>query len=79
VSVDGFNDAGPVADGLRQQGWSLTNVRKLCQGIAFAGPLLCMAACAALLPSPGAVTPLVTWLIVGVLSGDLNVHPTPDT
>lgn len=59
---------GPVADGLRQQGWSLTNVRKLCQGIAFAGPLLCMAACAALLPSPGAVTPLVTWLIVGVLS-----------
>lgn len=59
---------GPVADGLGQRGWSLTNVRKLCQGIAFAGPMLCMATCAALLPAPGAVTRQITWLIVGVLS-----------
>mmetsp|Transcript_20703 Transcript_20703/g.62399 ORF Transcript_20703/g.62399 Transcript_20703/m.62399 type:complete len:551 (+) Transcript_20703:239-1891(+) len=59
---------GPVADGLVHRGWSLTNVRKLCQGIAFAGPLVCMAACALLLPAPGAVTPLATSLIVGVLS-----------
>lgn len=64
-----------MADGLGQRGWSLTNVRKLCQGIAFAGPLLCMAACAALLPAPSAVTPLVTWLIVGVLSGGLASPP----
>lgn len=74
----GAPPAGPVADGLVHRGWSLTNVRKLCQGIAFAGPLVCMAACALLLPAPGAVTPLATSLIVGVLSGEPEGHTFKD-
>ena len=41
---------GPVADGLVAGGWSVTSVRKLCQGISFAGPALCMCACAVLTP-----------------------------
>ena len=69
MQIYGVFSAGPVADGLVHRGWSLTNVRKLCQGVAFAGPLACMAACATLLPPKGAATPLVTTLIVGVLSG----------
>ncbi|MEW5300400.1 MAG: hypothetical protein WDW36_003333 [Sanguina aurantia] len=48
---------GPVADGLVKKGMSLTRVRKICQGIAFVGPALCMLACATLSPAgaaPGA-------------------------
>jgi len=41
---------GPVADGLVAGGWSVTSVRKLCQGVSFAGPALCMLACAVLTP-----------------------------
>lgn len=41
---------GPVADGLVAGGWSVTAVRKLCQGVSFAGPALCMLACAVLTP-----------------------------
>ena len=52
---------GPVADGLVAKGWSVTNVRKLSQGISFAGPALCMLAMALLTPAvPGAgCTPLL--------------------
>lgn len=39
------------------------------QGIAFAGPLVCMLACAVLTPAAGAVTPRLTAMIVGILSG----------
>ena len=35
---------GPVADGLVSRGWPVTNVRKLSQGIAFAGA--CCVGCA---------------------------------
>lgn len=48
---------GPVADGLVKKGMSLTRVRKLCQGLAFVGPALCMIACAFYSPvgaAPGA-------------------------
>jgi ACS family sodium-dependent inorganic phosphate cotransporter len=62
---------GPVADGLVKRGWSLTNVRKLCQGLSFVGPAACMLACAALTPSAaqlaaGASPP--TLLLVALLS-----------
>ena len=52
---------GPVADGLVAKGWSVTNVRKLSQGISFAGPALCMLAMSILTPAvPGAgCTPLL--------------------
>lgn len=57
---------GPVADGLVSRGWSVTTVRKLSQGISFAGPALCMAALAVLTPtSPGAGP---TALIVAIMS-----------
>ena len=42
---------GPVADGLVTKGWSVTSVRKLAQGLAFAGPASCMLACAYLTPA----------------------------
>lgn len=57
---------GPVADGLVSRGWSITSVRKLCQGIAFAGPALCMLALAALTPTTPGTGPTV--LIVAILS-----------
>lgn len=43
------------------------------QGIAFAGPLVCMLACAVLTPAAGAVTPRLTAMIVGILSGAKSV------
>jgi ACS family sodium-dependent inorganic phosphate cotransporter len=42
---------GPVADTLVNKGWTVTSVRKLAQGIAFAGPAVCMLACAWLTPA----------------------------
>ncbi len=46
---------GPMADGMVERGISLTAVRKICQGIAFVGPAMCMVACAILTPSAAAV------------------------
>lgn len=57
---------GPVADGLVGRGWSVTTVRKMSQGIAFAGPALCMCALAVLTPSSAGAGP--TGLIVGIMS-----------
>eukprot|EP00887_Chlorella_sp_A99_P002760 scaffold6.g2760.t1 len=57
---------GPVADGLVSKGWSITSVRKLSQGIAFAGPAACMLALAALTPATPGAGP--TALIVAILS-----------
>lgn len=60
---------GPVADGLVQRGWSVTNVRKFAQGISFAGPALCMLACASLTPaSPAAAVGTPTKALVAILS-----------
>lgn len=65
---------GPVADGLVTKGWSVTNVRKLAQGVAFAGPATCMLACAYLTPAGASHTAaslsqaVPTTLIVGLLS-----------
>ena len=61
---------GPVADGLVAGGWSVTSVRKLCQGVSFAGPALCMIACAALTPlaAAGPSAGPVTTAIVALLS-----------
>ncbi|KAK9841600.1 hypothetical protein WJX74_008540 [Apatococcus lobatus] len=42
---------GPVADGLVKKGWTITRVRKLAQGIAFAGAASCMVGCAFLGPA----------------------------
>ena len=57
---------GPVADGLVSKGWSVTTVRKMSQGIAFAGPALCMLAMAVLTPTTPGAGP--TGLIVGIMS-----------
>jgi ACS family sodium-dependent inorganic phosphate cotransporter len=57
---------GPVADGLVNRGWSVTTVRKMSQGIAFAGPALCMCALAVLTPTTPGTGP--TGLIVGIMS-----------
>ena len=57
---------GPVADGLVARGWSVTAVRKLSQGISFAGPALCMCALAVLTPTVPGAGP--TGLIVGIMS-----------
>lgn len=57
---------GPVADGLVSRGWSVTTVRKMSQGIAFAGPALCMCALAVLTPLTPGTGP--TGLIVGIMS-----------
>lgn len=57
---------GPVADGLAARGWSVTTVRKLSQGIAFAGPALCMLAMSILTPlTPGTGN---TTLLVSIMS-----------
>eukprot|EP00889_Picochlorum_renovo_P000158 jgi/Picre1/27188/NNA_000157.t1 len=57
---------GPVADGLAARGWSVTTVRKLSQGIAFAGPALCMLAMSILTPAaPGGGN---TILLVAIMS-----------
>lgn len=63
---------GQVADKLVSNGWAIGRVRKLAQGIAFAGPAVCMAVCSALTP-PGAshsTTPpsAVVAVVVGTLS-----------
>jgi len=47
---------GPVADGMVERGMPLTTVRKLCQGIAFVGPAICMIACAILTPTSSAMS-----------------------
>ena len=57
---------GPVADGLVGRGWSVTTVRKLSQGVSFAGPALCMAALAVLTPTTPGSGP--TALIVAIMS-----------
>ena len=60
---------GPVADGLVQRGWEITNVRKLCQGISFAGPALMMIGCGLLTPEKAAVAgPALIPVLVGMLS-----------
>lgn len=46
---------------------SLTRVRKICQGIAFVGPAVCMVACALLTPATPSA-PTNTTLLVGLLS-----------
>jgi ACS family sodium-dependent inorganic phosphate cotransporter len=57
---------GPIADGLVKKGWEVTAVRKLSQGISFAGPALCMLSLAVLTPaSPGAAP---AGLIVAIMS-----------
>jgi MFS transporter, ACS family, solute carrier family 17 (sodium-dependent inorganic phosphate cotransporter), other len=57
---------GPVADGLVAKGWSVTNVRKMSQGISFAGPALCMLAMSILTPAvPGTGN---TPLLVAIMS-----------
>lgn len=57
---------GPIADGLVARGWAVTNVRKLSQGISFAGPALCMLALAFLTPTTPGTGPAP--LIVGIMS-----------
>lgn len=57
---------GPVADGLVSKGWSVTAVRKLSQGISFAGPAVCMLALAGLTPMTPGEGPIL--LIVGIMS-----------
>ncbi|KAL4421693.1 hypothetical protein ABPG77_010637 [Micractinium sp. CCAP 211/92] len=57
---------GPIADGLVRKGWAVTNVRKLSQGISFAGPAACMVALAFLTPATPGAGP--TTLIVGLMS-----------
>jgi MFS transporter, ACS family, solute carrier family 17 (sodium-dependent inorganic phosphate cotransporter), other len=57
---------GPVADGLVSKGWRVTTVRKMSQGIAFAGPAVCMLALAVLTPATAGTGP--TGLIVGIMS-----------
>lgn len=58
---------GPIADGLvAKHGWDVTSVRKLSQGISFAGPAACMVALAFLTPTTPGGGP--TGLIVGIMS-----------
>ena len=60
---------GPTADGMVERGVPLTTVRKICQGVAFVGPAICMVACALLTPTTAAsATPMVTTAIVSLLS-----------
>lgn len=65
---------GPTADGLIANGMSVTKVRKLCQGLSFVGPAICMAVLAVLTPisaaaaATGTVAPVMMWSIVGLLS-----------
>jgi hypothetical protein len=63
---------GPTADGLIATGWSVTRVRKLCQGVSFAGPCTCMLALSLLTPPDGTaaagnVSPHLTCTIVALL------------
>ena len=62
---------GPVADGLVAKGWQITHVRKLAQGISFAGPACCMLALAWLSPNQAAqsVSPVLISTLVGLMSG----------
>lgn len=57
---------GPVADGMVGRGMSVTRTRKICQGVSFLGPALCMLACAKLTPAAGAA--FNAPLLVGILS-----------
>lgn len=57
---------GPIADGLVDRGWAVTSVRKLAQGISFAGPAACMLALAFLTPTTPGTGP--AGLIVGIMS-----------
>ena len=50
---------GPLADGLIARGWSITRVRKLCQGVSFVGPAACMVGLAVCTPAAGALPPVV--------------------
>lgn len=70
---------GPIADGWVRGGMPLTRVRKICQGIAFVGPSICMLACALLTPSGAATakaaltgtcaaSPALTACLVGLMS-----------
>lgn len=57
---------GPIADDLVKRGWEVTHVRKLSQGISFAGPAVCMIALAFLTPTTPGTGPAA--LIVGIMS-----------
>eukprot|EP00873_Tetraselmis_striata_P040669 jgi/Tetstr1/460933/TSEL_006085.t1 len=57
---------GPVADGMVSRGISVTRTRKLCQGLSFLGPAICMLACAKLTPAAGATANAP--LLVAILS-----------
>ncbi|KAG2488999.1 hypothetical protein HYH03_012438 [Edaphochlamys debaryana] len=70
---------GPVADGWVKSGMPLTKVRKICQGIAFVGPAVCMIACAILTPAAATtakaaaagtvvIGPVLTGVLVALLS-----------
>jgi ACS family sodium-dependent inorganic phosphate cotransporter len=69
---------GPVADGMVTRGVPITRVRKICQGLAFVGPAICMIACGLLTPAvrlgtdpalaAAAVAAAPTPLIVALLS-----------
>lgn len=61
---------GPVADRLVERGWPVTRVRKMCQGISFAGPALCMIGLAILTPaSPAVASKTLIALLVALMSG----------
>ncbi|KAK9805726.1 hypothetical protein WJX73_002411 [Symbiochloris irregularis] len=63
---------GQVADKLVTQGWAIGRVRKLAQGIAFAGPAVCLALCSYLTPAGASHTTSpassVITIIVALLS-----------
>jgi MFS transporter, ACS family, solute carrier family 17 (sodium-dependent inorganic phosphate cotransporter), other len=59
---------GPTADGLIAGGMSVTRVRKLCQGVSFIGPAICMLALSALTPVAGGGDGLAVWGVVGIMS-----------
>ncbi|CAG9461515.1 unnamed protein product [Pedinophyceae sp. YPF-701] len=60
---------GPIADSLVNKGWGLTTVRKLAQGISFAGPAICMVFLAKLTPAtPAAASPGLITLLVALMS-----------
>ena len=56
---------GPVADGMVDRGIPITTVRKLCQGIAFVGPALCMVGVGILTPAAAAVGSTATVAVSG--------------
>ncbi|KAG1653261.1 hypothetical protein FOA52_004275 [Chlamydomonas sp. UWO 241] len=59
---------GPMADGMVDRNIKLTTVRKVCQGIAFLGPALCMLACGFLTPATPGAGGAPTGIIVALLS-----------